>query len=952
MQARLSPLLALTLCFGAAFAGCKDDPPEIPPCVTDMDCRTGERCAPSGLCIFGAECVQEEECVAQDPRTFCNVEDFTCDFRDGFADECDATRPCAFGQFCSDLLGRCLDANTAKDCVRRSQCPANQICDRTANKCIADPGCYGDNFCEDGEICDAVNQLCRSVALECTSCAATGSCESIRNLCFVDTKECLPSGAQPACDDGEQCDPLGRCVQCSRSADCGPGLFCNVSVGRCESNVQCADDPTLCPMSAEVTCITCESPQMCNQRTRRCEAPPEPCQEDIECPTEQLCDVSQDPPICIPRVPDCLNDLLDEPRNDIVATAALLSVDAGPRYEELKSCPGDLDWYRLDVQAGTYLTVDARFDNNDGDLDMQLFLADGRTLLDESRSVTDNERLELEVGTDLTLFVKVFFAAPSVQPVSYELIVARDPGDLCMDDAHEPDDLRADAKQLLNDRPYEGRLCPGDPDWFALRNVPVGSRVTLDLDFIDNLGDLDLEVYRSNQSQALLSSLTTNDDEALAFDAPFGGDFFVRVFGKSADTNVYALRAAIRAGMGATCADDTWEPNDSPTTTIDALTLIGPQSLTLCQGDEDWFSFRLEPGDSVEIEAGFEPGSDLELKVYPADITDPDVTPIEQATTTNPREFIAFRTFTGGDFLVRVHGHTAQDISPYDFRIDISPRVLCQADLVDVSGQGDSMNAAFNLPLPPMRQDDLTLCTGDTQDWYRVFAQAGFMNVISTHYNPDDGQIDFELLLADGSLLFSTATLPATIPRQVQINVPGEVGFALLFMRVFPTIGFDPTYRITHDLVPIYSCNPDFAESNNLRTFASDVASSTVSPVLVEGLTLCAGTRDINNAGDTDWYILTPPEVGARIEAQIDFAQGDLLMELLGPNGGPRACTNQGEDRCYSDGLGLSERISFTATTTDPYFLRVDSAYSSPNVQIRPPNSDTAYDLQIIYDQP
>lgn len=950
MQSRLSIALALSLVAG--LVGCKDDPPEVPPCVTDMDCRTGERCVPGGQCVFGAECINLQECLDQDPRTLCNLETFTCDFRDGFGDECDRSRPCAFGQFCSELLGRCLDANTAKDCVRRSQCPANQICDRAANKCIADPGCFSDAFCEDGELCDVVNQVCRSVALECSSCFGTGECATAGDLCFVDTQECLPSGAQPECATGELCDPLGRCVQCTRSEDCGPGLFCNVAVGRCESNVQCADDPTLCPMSAEVTCITCEAPQSCNPRTRRCEAPPDNCQDDIDCPSDQLCDLSQDPPICIPRIPDCLNDLLDTPRNDDVSSASLLLPEEGPRYEELKSCPGDVDWYRLDVTAGTYLTVDARFEHAEGDLDMQLYLADGRTLLDESRTVTDNERLELEVGTDLAVFVRVFFAAPSINPVPYELIVARDPGDLCMDDSNEPDDGRADAKQLLNDRPYEGRLCAGDPDWFVLRNVPAGSRISVQLDFIDNLGDLDLEVYRADQTQALLSSLSTDDDEALAFDAPFGGDFFVRVFGKSADTNVYGVRAAIRENMGPTCLDDQWEPNDTPVSAIATSSAAGPQALTLCQGDEDWFRFRMEPGQAVDIEIGFEPGADLELKVYEGNITDPDVTPIEQSTGVNPREHIAFRTFTGGDFLARVHGHTEQDISPYELRLNVTSRSLCQPDIADASGQGETRATAYRLPLPPMRQDGLTLCAADTQDWFQFFAAAGFMNVIGLNNNPDDGQVDFELLQADGSLLFSTAGLAPEIPRRVQINVPGDTGFALLFLHVFPTLGFDPEYSLTQDLVPIFSCNPDVAEPNNFRSTPSLVASSSVSPVLVEDLTLCAGTRNLDNVGDIDWFELRPPSAGSRIEARVDFTQGDLLMELYSPNGGPRACINQGDDRCYSDGPGLSERITFTATTTEPYYLRVDSVYSSPNVANRPPDSDTPYDLQIIYVEP
>lgn len=951
MQARLTLPLAL-LAFGA-LVGCSDDPPEVPLCTSDAECRTGERCAPDGQCVFGAECVVDQECIDADARTTCDLEAFECVFREGFGDECDASRPCAFGQFCSELLGRCLDANSARDCVRRSQCPANQICDRNANKCIPDPGCYSDAFCEDGEVCDLVNQVCRSVALECSSCFGTGTCEVAGDLCFVDTQECLPSGAQPECNPGELCDPLGRCVQCTRSADCGPGLFCNVAVGRCESNVQCADDPSLCPMSAEVTCITCEDPESCNPRTRRCEAPPEPCSTDIDCPSDQICDLAQDPPICVPRIPDCLDDLFDDAAsNDTVAAASLLAPDAGPRFEELKACPGDEDWYRFDVTAGTYLTVDARFAHDDGDLDMQLFLADGRTLLDESRSVTDNERVELEVGTDLSVYARVFYAMPSVNPVPYELIVARDPGDLCPDDANEPDDGRESAKPLLSDQPYEGRLCSADPDWFVLSNLPAGSQVTVELDFVDNLGDLDLELYRADQTQPLLTSEGIEDGERITFDAPFGGDFFLRVFGKAADTNVYSIRATVREGLGGGCLDDVYEPNDSPMgAVLTASTTVA--DLTLCKGDEDWFRFTLQPGQAAEVEIGFEAGADLELKVYEGMVSDPDVTPTESSVTTNPREYVALRSFTGGDFFVRVHGHTEDDISPYQLRVRITDFGLCQPDIADVSGLGNDMATAFGLSLPPTRLDDLSLCTGDTEDWYRIFAAGGFMNVLRVNYVPDDGQIDFELLDATGRVLFDSTNLAQNAPRTIQINVPGTPGsYAQLFVRVFPTFGFDPKYNLTLDLVPIYSCFPDAAEANETRPRASEIASSTVSPMLFD-LTLCPGTRNVlTGAGDTDWFILRPPAAGARIDAEISFTQGDLLMELLSPNDGPRACINAGGDRCYSDGNGLSERISFTATTTDPYYLRVDSVFSSPNVTVRPPDADTPYQLSIEYTMP
>src|SRR5262249_50031536 len=153
---------------------CGSDGPKK--CMGPSDCKANELCAADGRCVPGAECVDDTPCVAQDQRKKCDLTTFTCVFRDGFSDECSDTKPCAFGQFCSTLLGRCLDAASSCDCVRRGQCPSGQTCDRRANKCIPDLGCYGDDFCEAGELCDLVNHVCRAIPMECATCFSTGTC--------------------------------------------------------------------------------------------------------------------------------------------------------------------------------------------------------------------------------------------------------------------------------------------------------------------------------------------------------------------------------------------------------------------------------------------------------------------------------------------------------------------------------------------------------------------------------------------------------------------------------------------------------------------------------------------------------------------------------------------------------------------------------------------------------
>ena len=770
-----SMVLALGL-----LGGCKSDPPVVvPDCTTAEDCEPGQLCTMDGTCVTDAECTRDDECT--DCRQRCDVDSLKCVWREGFGDECDVTRPCAFGQFCSPLLGRCLDS-IARDCVRRANCPAGQMCDRSASKCVPDPGCYGDDFCDAQEICDKVNRVCRALAIECTRCGTGDTCEG-GATCDVPRKECVAAGAEPACDSGEFCDLLGRCVQCTNNSQCGPGLFCNTATGRCDSNTVCANDPSDCPDSQNVTCVLCNLPQVCNSRTRRCEAPARECATDVECEPGEFCDTTLDVPICVERRA-CINDQREGPSgNDNPAQATLLQ-ESETMVRDLFLCPGETDWYQLDVKAGTFLTVDARFAHDDGDIDIQLFLADGESLLDESRSTTDNERVELDAGTDLTVLVRVFFQVPVVNASGYRLLINRDQtsGMVCPDDGNEPDDNIGAAKDLVSDMPYEGRLCAADPDWFALRNVPAGQRISARLDFIHRLGDLELELYRAGSRVPLARATSVTDNETIEFDARYAGDYFFRVFAKRADQNVYTLRADLRPNPAAACLDDRFEPNDEPsaaTRAPDATMTVAPD-LTLCPGDEDWYVVNLGPGEAVTAEVGFQPASDIELRLYRPGSNSATTAALRGALLRSQREFLAYRAPGPGDYLLRVHGVDERQSSPYELRVDRQPPFICEPDMVEgmMTMNGSSMADAFPLPDPaPTRLDGLTFCSGD-DDWYQVQLPVGFRHYMRLHYIDQDATLDLALHDNAGTQLAATGGAGVDV-KEIAGNVPDRAAASL-----------------------------------------------------------------------------------------------------------------------------------------------------------------------------
>jgi hypothetical protein len=665
-----------------------------------------------------------------------------------------------------------------------------------------------------------------------------------------------------------------------------------------------------------------------------------------------LCDLSLEVPVCVPRIPDCLNDLMEP--NDSFAEASPLERDAGPEFDELKLCQGDIDWFRIDVDAGTYLTIDARFRHTDGDLDLQLFLPDGRTLLDEARSVTDNERVEIEAGTDLVVYVRAFLTIPSPTPVPYRLVVAHDLGAICADDAHEPDDLASSAKPLVSDTPYEGRVCPGDPDWFVIRAVPVGTELSLALDFSDTLGDLDLELYRPGSTTPLLVANSRTDGEQLSYDASFGGDFFLRVFGKQSDSNVYTLRVELREANGAVCIDDPFEPNNDRNQTTRSPEDTGEvaSDLSLCVGDEDWYQVALSPTEVLTAEIGFRPGRDLDLELYAPLGTPGSDAPIRASAGVAPREFLAFSSLDQGDYLLRVHAPNNADSTPYELTVKRRPPLTCEPDIIDEIAPGnDLLENATDLGVMPTRLDELPICEGD-EDWYRIFLLGGFVNHLRIQYVDAEGTLDFSAHDQNGILLAQTQGTGSD-SKELVAPVPGA-GVAIVFLRVFKSVGLETSYSIVGDLSPIFSCFDDALEPNNELTRSSSSATAgPLTPIVLQNLTLCTSARDfITGAGDEDWFTIVPPVAGAQISARIDHAQGDLFLELLSPGGLVRACPNFGEDRCFSDGFDLNEEITFTATVSAPYFLRVGSVYSSPNALVSPPDADTPYNLRIDYTLP
>lgn len=92
-----------------------------------------------------------------------------------------------------------------------------------------------------------------------------------------------------------------------------------------------------------------------------------------------------------------LDDSLEE--NDAATEAA--TVYAG--FYPMLNAQDDADWYKISLSEESILSIEVLFEHNRGDLDLQLYEADGTTLIAESMSAENNEAVSQTLHTGIYL---------------------------------------------------------------------------------------------------------------------------------------------------------------------------------------------------------------------------------------------------------------------------------------------------------------------------------------------------------------------------------------------------------------------------------------------------------------------------------------------------------------------------------------------------------------------
>ena len=768
-----APLL-IALCF---LVACGDDGTDdavesssntSSACESDLNCDLGlfcisGQCAPSGSeCVENADCDDFFECssgycveIARECEddSACPDANICIDYR--CVTGCREDGDCGEGKICSDELLRCVDPPP----MCPDTCPQHQQCVDPQLGCVPDGTCSASSDCTDGLVCN--DGVCGDPILSCDDdrdctfdryCADTSLCEvGCRNSggCF-DGEYCIENqctpGEPPACDADalEPNDEVGEASQLNSLGDVlSDQTFCD-DADWFGFNARAGDE-------IEISLTFTHSQGDLNMRLYT------PQNEILQFSGTQndnesilLRDLNlsgqyhvevyganravyTNYALELRRERNCNEDVNED--NDEPAEATAIS-GISAQLTDQTICGDDSDWFSVSLYPGEILTAGLTFSADDGELELERYDAAGDALEQTSSAG------QLVWTADLTgnTLLRV--------PGSPELINAYDLDieitvPACEADGLEPNDTAGAASDITsNGTAIEGTICANDVDWYRL-SLPADAEANVALTFSHDVGDLNLAVFNSGDLDTPVAAADTDDDnEALSFRPPLPGTYFVRVSATGRLQSSYSI--SLVATSPVCPEDDFLEENDD----FDNASALSPginPGLISCEGDEDWFTFELAEGQSVEIFTLAAMGlGDLDLRLYGPDADDPDAAPVDSST--GPGEVKRVRAVLGstpGTYKVRVNASAGTAVV-YSARIFIYDGPLpldCEFD--DTFEPNDTPAAARNILTA---QTVEAIVCGNNEDWFRIDVIAGNRVNVRVDFLHAEGNLDAQLL--------------------------------------------------------------------------------------------------------------------------------------------------------------------------------------------------------------
>ena len=139
----------------------------------------------------------------------------------------------------------------------------------------------------------------------------------------------------------------------------------------------------------------------------------------------------------------------------------------------LTICPGDLDFYRLDVACGETMAAGISFDAAAGDLDLYLLDPTGTQALDQSATEAGSETVAWDATSDLgTAYLMVVGYPKESTANTYTMEVYKEELGSCAADGEEPNNGSFAATPVTASGSLPGLTLCCDQDWFSFPAGP------------------------------------------------------------------------------------------------------------------------------------------------------------------------------------------------------------------------------------------------------------------------------------------------------------------------------------------------------------------------------------------------------------------------------------------------------------------------------------------------
>jgi Leishmanolysin/Bacterial pre-peptidase C-terminal domain len=198
----------------------------------------------------------------------------------------------------------------------------------------------------------------------------------------------------------------------------------------------------------------------------------------------------------------------------------------------------DSDWYRFELPStGTSSdTVQIGFNHAAGDIDMALYNASGR-LVAQSQSTSNRELISLANQSAGNYYLQVYGYRGATNG-QYNLGFST--ASRVVDDRFEQNDTISTAANLgtVTQTLTQSQLVLADAhDWFQFTTTASGTSDNyVQVQFANNLGDVDLEVYNA-AGQLVGRSESTGNSERISLQNLGAGTYYVHVYGYRGVTN-------------------------------------------------------------------------------------------------------------------------------------------------------------------------------------------------------------------------------------------------------------------------------------------------------------------------------------------------------------------------------------------------------------------------------